>query len=53
MDDNGETKDDIKLPDGDLGKKIAEQEDDSILVTILTAIGEEAAVGTKAQSGKD
>ena len=53
MDDNGETKDDVKLPEGDLGKKIMDQVEDGILVTILTAIGEEAAVGIKVHSTKD
>ena len=53
MDDNGDTKDDVKVPEGDLGKKIMDQMEDGILVTILTAIGEEAAVGLKVQSSKD
>lgn len=50
MDDQGEIRDDIKVPDGDLGKEIQEKAKDSdnqFLVTILTAIGEEAAIAIK------
>ena len=53
MDDNGETKDDVKLPDNDTGKEIMAKMDDGVLVTILTAMGEEAAVGYKMQANKD
>jgi len=50
MDDNGETKDDLKLPNNDLGKEIQQKFDngDSFMVTVLTAVGEEAAISTKA-----
>ena len=50
MDDQGEIRDDIKVPDGDLGKEIQEKAkdaDNQFLVTILTAIGEEAAIAIK------
>merc|ERR1712043_129327 len=49
MDDKGETKDDIKCPDDEIGEEIktrhANEED--IMVTILSALDEEKAVGTK------
>jgi len=50
MADNGDTKEDIKVPDNDLGKEIRRKfnDDEQFLVTILNAMGEEAAVGTKA-----
>ena len=50
MDDQGEIRDDIKVPEGDLGKEIqdkAKDNDNQFLVTILTAIGEEAAIAIK------
>ena len=49
MDDNGDTKDDVRLPEGDLGKKMLEQREEGVYITILTAVGEEAAVGIKNQ----
>merc|ERR1711993_165182 len=50
MADNGDTKEDIKNPENDIGKEIRKKFDDGdqFLVTILSAMGEEAAVGTKA-----
>ena len=52
MEDDGSTKDDVRLPENDLGKGIRDQfnKGDSIMVSILTAMGEEAAVGTKAST---
>ena len=49
MDDNGEQKEDVRVPENDCGKEIQSKFDsgESILVTILTSMGEEAAVGTK------
>lgn len=50
MDDQGEIRDDIKIPEGDLGKEIQEKNkdtDNQYLVTILKAIGEEAAIAIK------
>merc|ERR1712029_869153 len=41
MDDNGEMKEDLKLPDDDCGEDFA--------VTVMTAMGEEKVVGTKVQ----
>ena len=39
MDDTGETKDDIKVPDNDLGKEIRQKFTDSVefMVTILVS----------------
>ncbi|CAL8241988.1 unnamed protein product [Merluccius merluccius] len=47
--DNGEQKEDLKLPISDLGKEIQNKFDagESFMVTIQTAMCEEAAVGTK------
>ncbi|XP_078693700.1 uncharacterized protein LOC144923207 [Branchiostoma floridae x Branchiostoma belcheri] len=50
MDDNGDTRDDIKLPDGDLGKEISTciaDEDNDYLVCVLKACGEEIAISFK------
>eukprot|EP00794_Sanderia_malayensis_P015210 gene15210-16781_t len=54
MDDGGDTKDDCKLPDSDVGKEIKQRFDngEQVLVTILYAMGEEAAVGVKQMSDK-
>ncbi|BAE58052.1 eukaryotic elongation factor 5A hypusine, DNA-binding OB fold-domain-containing protein [Aspergillus flavus] len=50
MDDNGGTKDDVKLPDGELGEKINRmftEEGKDCNVIILTAMGEECAMDVK------
>lgn len=49
MDDSNETRDDLKLPDGDLGKEIQGKfdNDEQQLLTVLKAMGEEIVVGTK------
>eukprot|EP00111_Clytia_hemisphaerica_P014996 TCONS_00044141-protein len=49
MDDGGETKEDLKLPNDDIGKEIREKEanGESFIVTVLSACGEEKIVGTK------
>lgn len=50
MDDQGEIRDDIKVPDSDLGKDIMEKNkdaDNQYLVTILKAVGEELAIAIK------
>lgn len=49
MDDSGETKHDLKVPEGDLGKEISEKHKngESFVVTVLSACGEEMIVGTK------
>ena len=49
MDDNGEVRDDIRLPDSDLGKEIQSKFDagDQLLVTVISAMAEEAAIQIK------
>jgi len=50
MDDNGETKDDVKMPDGEAGEKIQKlfvEENKDTNVIVLTAMGEEAAIDAK------
>ncbi|XP_033107653.1 eukaryotic translation initiation factor 5A-1-like [Anneissia japonica] len=49
MDDGGETRDDVKVPEGELGKEIAVkfEKEDSFSVTILKAMDEEKAVAIK------
>ena len=49
MDDSGETRDDLKLPDGDIGKEIQEKVDagETFLVTVLKAMDDEQAIATK------
>ncbi|XP_072174897.1 eukaryotic translation initiation factor 5A-1-like [Diadema setosum] len=49
MDDSGVVREDIKLPDNDLGKEITSryEKEDQILCTVLTAMGEESVVGIK------
>mmetsp|Transcript_6372 Transcript_6372/g.18054 ORF Transcript_6372/g.18054 Transcript_6372/m.18054 type:complete len:157 (+) Transcript_6372:341-811(+) len=44
--DNGETKDDLKMPGGDLGDKIREAFDDGkeISVSVIAAMGEEQVI---------
>jgi len=46
---DGSTKDDVKLPEGELGDKLKAAFDDGadILVTVLSAMGEEAAISFK------
>ncbi|KAK3306631.1 translation protein SH3-like domain-containing protein [Chaetomium strumarium] len=46
----GDTKDDVKMPEGDVGAKITKlfkEEEKETIVTIQTAMGEEAAVDAK------
>ncbi|KAK6346765.1 Eukaryotic translation initiation factor 5A [Orbilia brochopaga] len=54
IDTDGNSKDDVKLPEGDLGNQIQSDFDagKDLLITILTAMGEEAAVAVKESSGK-
>ncbi|EAS33972.3 eukaryotic translation initiation factor 5A [Coccidioides immitis RS] len=50
MADDGSTKDDVKLPDGEVGDKINKLfrvEDKDINVVVLTAMGEEVAMDAK------
>ncbi|GAO15737.1 hypothetical protein UVI_02043340 [Ustilaginoidea virens] len=52
MNDDGDTKDDVKMPDGEIGEKITklfkvDEKDTMTDVIILTSMGEEAAVEAK------
>jgi len=53
MDDQGNSKDDVKVPESDLGKQIEAdfEAGKDLLVTIQAAMGEEAAISFK-ESGK-
>jgi len=55
MDENGETRDDLKVPEGEVGDEItaAVDADRDVMVTVLGACGEEAVVGTKLNSALD
>ncbi|KAK4655670.1 translation initiation factor eIF5A [Podospora pseudocomata] len=47
---DGDLKDDVKLPDGEVGEKINKlfkEEEKETLVTVQTAMGEEAAIDAK------
>jgi translation initiation factor 5A len=46
MSPDGTSKDDVKVPEGDLGKQIQVDFDDGkdVLVTIISAMGEEQAI---------
>jgi len=46
---DGNAKDDVKVPEGDLGKEIQAGFDDGrdLLVTIISAMGEEQAIAVK------
>jgi len=55
MDDSGDTREDLKCPDDDVGSEIRasiENETD-ILVTVLGACGEECVIATKANTAVD
>jgi len=49
LDDDGETKDDLKIPEDTVGEEIQKKYDEgeSFSVTVLSACGEERIVGTK------
>lgn len=50
MTDKGDTRDDLKLPEGELAAKIKEEfakEDNTVLVTVISAVGEEAIIACK------
>lgn len=49
MEENGETKDDLKLPDDEVGKEIEQKQlaGETFIVTVLKACNEEKIVGTK------
>ncbi|RKP32385.1 translation initiation factor eIF-5A [Metschnikowia bicuspidata] len=49
MTSDGDTKDDVKVPDGDLGDKIQAEfnEGKDLIISIIAAMGEEAAISYK------
>lgn len=50
MNDKGDTRDDLKLPEGELGQKIREEfskEDTSVIVTVMSAVGTECIITHK------
>lgn len=49
MTNDGTSKDDVKVPEGDLGKQIQNdfEQGKDILVTVVSAMGEEAAISSK------
>ena len=53
MDNDGETKDDVKAPEGELGEQLqaAFDEGKDLMVTIIAAMGEEAAISFKESAG--
>ncbi|XP_064418315.1 eukaryotic translation initiation factor 5A-1 isoform X2 [Latimeria chalumnae] len=50
--DNGELREDLKVPDGDLGKEVMTRHEagEEMLITVLSAMDEEAAVAIKAMT---
>jgi len=55
MDDGGNTREDLKLPEGDLGTEIKSCYDDGkdIMCTVLSACGEECVIATKINTAVD
>ncbi|MGW2364661.1 translation initiation factor IF-5A [Streptomyces sp. NPDC001667] len=53
MGDGGDTKEDVKLPTGDLGESIESQyrSGKELVVTVITAMGEEAAISVREVTG--
>ena len=53
-DDKNETREDIKLPEGDLGAEIQKKFDDeeNLKLTVLKAMGEEAILSYKVEAQK-
>jgi len=55
MGDNGEIREDLKVPDGELGGALRSDFDDGkdLLLTVLAACGEECVIAMKNNSGLD
>jgi len=54
MNDKGDTRDDLRIPEGELGQKIKEEfgkEDITVIVTVMSATGEEAIIACKNTAG--
>jgi translation initiation factor 5A len=50
MKDNGDTRSDLIIPEGEIGEKIREdfdKGDSNVVVTVMAAVGEECIVATK------
>ena len=49
MDDGSDIRDDIKVPEGDLGAEIQKkfEDGDTFSVTVISAMGTECAIATK------
>ncbi|KAG5286230.1 eukaryotic translation initiation factor 5A-2 [Sardina pilchardus] len=50
--DNGDLREDLRLPEGDLGKEIESkfEANEDIMISVLSAMGEECAVAVKAMT---
>merc|ERR1719410_2647083 len=55
MDDSGDTREDLKIPEGDIGDecKAATSDGRDIMCTVLSACGEEAVIATKVNTAVD
>merc|ERR1712241_148726 len=55
MDDSGDTREDLKIPEGDIGEecKNATADGRDIMCTVLSACGEEAVIATKVDTAVD
>jgi translation initiation factor 5A len=50
MNDTGDTREDLKIPDSELGQKIREEfgkDDITVIVTVMSAVGEEQIIASK------
>ncbi|XP_030623078.1 eukaryotic translation initiation factor 5A-1 [Chanos chanos] len=54
MNDNGDVREDLRVPEGDLGKEIQNKHaaGEDMLITVISAMGEECAVGIKSMTTK-
>jgi translation initiation factor 5A len=55
MDDGGEVREDMKVPDSDLGKEIQTKFDngEDFMCTVLSAVGEEQIIAVKVSAKKE
>merc|ERR1712154_644039 len=55
MDDSGDTREDLKCPEGEIGEEIqkAIEAEQDILATCLSAVGEECVIATKVNTAVD